>query len=328
MTAALRPPCDEAAARSIGAGAPCAAASEPWILAATILASSMVFVDGTVVNVVLPRLQEAFDATIFQSQWVVESYALFLSTLLLLGGVAGDRYGRKRVFSIGVIVFAAASAWSAAARDIDELILARAVQGVGGALLVPGSLAILGASFPKERRGKAIGIWSGYSAIAAAIGPVIGGWLIDRYSWRWAFLLNIPLAVGVVAITYRHVRESRDPEAPPLDWLGAALATVGIGGPVFALIESAQRGWADARVAGALVLGLVALGAFAFCEMRLAAPMLPPSLFRSRDFTGANLLTLLLYAALGGGLFFLPLDLIQVHGYSAAGRAPRSCRSC
>ena len=319
MTAALRPPCEEAIARSIGAGAPCAPASEPWILAATILASSMVFVDGTVVNVVLPRLQDAFDATIFQSQWVVESYALFLSTLLLLGGVAGDRYGRKRVFSIGVIVFAAASAWSAAARSIHELILARAVQGVGGALLVPGSLAILGASFAKERRGKAIGTWSGYSAIAAAVGPVIGGWLIDRYSWRWAFLLNIPLAVAVVAITYRHVRESRDPTAPRLDWLGAVLATVGIGGPVFALIESAQRGWADARVAGALVAGLLALGAFAFCETRLAAPMLPPRLFRSRDFTGANLLTLLLYAALGGGLFFLPLDLIQVHGYSAAG---------
>jgi EmrB/QacA subfamily drug resistance transporter len=319
MIAALRPPCDEAAAHSIGAGAPCAAASEPWILAATILASSMVFVDGTVVNVVLPRLQEAFDATIFQSQWVVESYALFLSTLLLLGGLAGDRYGRKRVFSIGVIVFAVASAWSAAARGIDELILARAVQGVGGALLVPGSLAILGASFPKERRGKAIGIWSGYSAIAAAIGPVIGGWLIDRYSWRWAFLLNIPLAVAVVAIAYRHVRESRDPEAPPLDWPGAALATTGIGALVFAFIESAQRGWTDVRIAGAAIAGVLALGIFVFFETRLAAPMLPPSLFRSRDFTGANLLTLLLYAALGGGLFFLPLDLIQVHGYSAAG---------
>ena len=314
----MRTPCDEAVARSIHADTPSAAGAERWILAATILASSMVFVDGTVVNVALPQLQRTFDATIFQSQWVVEAYALFLATLLLLGGVAGDRYGRRRVFSIGVLVFAAASAWSASARSIDELILARAVQGVGGALLVPGSLAILGASFPQERRGKAIGIWSGYSAIAAAIGPVLGGWLIDHFSWRLAFLMNIPLAIAVLAITHWHVGESRDPAAPRLDWLGATLATAGSGALVFALIESAQRGWTDTLILGALVLSVLALGAFAICETRLAAPMLPPRLFSSRNFTGANLLTLLLYAPLGGGLFFLPLDLIQVHGYSAA----------
>ena len=323
MSTVARTPCDEAVIRSIAPDVPCAVGAERWVLAATILGSSMVFVDGTVVNVALPQLQRAFDATIFQSQWVVESYALFLATLLLLGGVAGDRYGRRRVFSIGVIVFAAASAWCASAHSIQELILARAVQGVGGALLVPGSLAIIGASFPQERRGKAIGIWSGYTAIAAALGPVLGGWLIDHFSWRWAFLVNIPLAVAVLAITHSRVGESRDPAAPRLDWIGATLATAGIGALVFGLIESAQRGWSDPRVVGAFVLSVVALGVFVFCETRIAAPMLPPHLFRSRDFTAANLLTLLLYAALGGALFFFPLDLIQVHGYSstAAGAA-------
>ena len=317
MGTSVRTPCDEAVARSTLAGTPCAPGAEPWILAATILASSLVFVDGTVVNVALPQLQRAFDATIFQSQWVVESYALFLATLLLLGGVAGDRYGCRRVFSIGVVVFAAASAWCASARGIDELILARAFQGIGGALLVPGSLAILGASFPQERRGKAIGIWSGYTAIASALGPVLGGWLIDHFSWRWAFLVNIPFAVVVLAVTYWRVGESRDPAAPDLDWPGAVLATTGIGALVFALIESANRGSTDPQVVGALVLGSIALGAFALLESRAASPMLPPRLFRSRNFTGANLLTLLLYAALGGGLFFFPLALIQVHGYSA-----------
>ena len=277
----------------------------------------MAFVDGTVVNVALPQLQRVFDATIFQSQWVVESYELFFATLLLLGGVAGDRYGRRRVFSIGVAVFTVASVCAASARSIQELMLARAVQGIGGALLVPGSLAILGASFPRERRGKAIGIWAGCSAMAAALGPVLGGWLIDHFSWRLAFLINVPLAVATLAITHWRVGESRDPKAPRLDWIGAALATAGMGALIFGFIEAPQRGWSDARVVGALVLGAVALGAFAAWETRVTAPMLPPHLFRSRDFTGANLLTLLLYAALGGGLFFLPLDLIQVHGYSA-----------
>jgi EmrB/QacA subfamily drug resistance transporter len=314
----VRTPSDEAVARSTLAGAPCAPGAEPWILAATILASSLVFVDGTVVNVALPQLQRAFDATIFQSQWVVESYALFLATLLLLGGVAGDRYGRRRVFSIGVIVFAVGSAWCASARGIDELIVARAFQGIGGALLVPGSLAILGASFPQEHRGQAIGIWSGYTAIASALGPVLGGWLVDHFSWRWAFLMNIPFAAVVLAITHWRVGESRDPAAPALDWQGAALATGGSGALVFGLIELAQRGWTDPQVVGAFALSAIALAAFALLESRLASPMLPPRLFRSRNFTGANVLTLLLYAALGGGLFFFPLDLIQVHGYSAA----------
>ena len=318
MSSVVRTPCDEAVARSTAAEVPCAPGAEPWILAATILASSLVFVDGTVVNVALPQLQHAFDATIFQSQWVVESYALFLATLLLLGGVAGDRYGRRRVFSIGVLVFAAASGWCAAARSIDELIVARALQGIGGALLVPGSLAILGASFSQQSRGKAIGIWSGYTAIASALGPVLGGWLIDHYSWRWAFVINIPFAIAVLAITQWRVRESRDPAAPALDWLSAMLATAGMGALVFALIESAQRGWTNAYVAGAFALSAIALGAFAVLQTRVAASMLPPHLFRSRNFTGANLLTLLLYAALGGGLFFFPLNLIQVQGYSTA----------
>ena len=266
----------------------------------------------------MPQLQRAFNATIFQAQWIVESYALFLSTLLLLGGVAGDRYGRRRVFSLGVFVFAVASAWCAAAQGVHELIVARAVQGIGGALLVPGSLAILSASFPAERRGRAIGIWAGYSAIAGAVGPVLGGWLIDHLSWRWAFLVNIPLAVAVLLIARRHVSESRDAEAPRLDWWGAALATIGMGALVFGLIESPQRGWGDPLATGALISSVPLLAAFAVLEHRLREPMLPPRLFTSRNFTGANLLTLLLYAALGGGFFFLPLDLIQVHGYSSA----------
>jgi len=314
----LRTPCDEAVAHSTPAHAPCGPAAEPWILAATILASSLVFVDGTVVNVALPQLQRAFGATIFEAQWIVESYALLLSTLLLLGGVAGDRYGRRRIFSIGVMVFAAASAWCALARSIDELILSRAVQGIGGALLVPGSLALLGASIPQARRGRAIGIWSGYTAIAAALGPVLGGWLIDHFSWRWAFVVNIPLAVAVLAITQWKVIESRDAAAQPLDWTGAALATAGVGTLVFALIESAQRGWSDTLVMVALIVSVPALVAFIWVERRTRAPMLPPHLFSDRNFTGANLLTLLLYSALGGGLFFFPLVLIQVHGYSSA----------
>jgi EmrB/QacA subfamily drug resistance transporter len=289
------------------------------VLAATILASSLVFVDGTVVNVALPQLQRAFDATIFESQWLVESYALFLATLLLLGGVAADRYGRRRLFAIGVAVFTAASAWCASSHVIEELIVARALQGVGGALLVPASLAILGAAFPRDTRGRAIGIWSGYTAVAAALGPVAGGWLVDHYSWRWAFLLNLPFALAVLAIARWKLAESRDPAAPPLDWTGAMLATAGTGALVFGLIESTRLGWTAPLVLGALVASALALGAFALYESRTATPMLPLHVFRNRDFAGANVLTLLLYAALGGGLFFFPLDLIQVHGYSAAG---------
>lgn len=310
--------CDEGVIQGAAADAPCGPATRPWVLAATILASSMVFIDGTVANVALPALQREFGATAAQVQWVIESYALFLAALLLVGGSAGDRFGRRRVFALGVALFAAASVWCSLVGSIEQLIWARAVQGVGGALLAPGSLALISASFPEEMRGKAIGVWSGYTAITAALGPVIGGFLIEHWSWRYAFLINLPLAVIVLPLTYRFVPESRGARgAGPLDWGGALSASLGLGALVFALIESSSAGWHDARVLGALLLAGVVLATFVAVERRHPAPLLPLALFHSREFSGANLLTLLLYAALGGSLYFVPLNLIQVQGYSA-----------
>ncbi len=314
----LRAPCDEGVIRSGAAAAPCARAAEPWILAAAILGSSMSFIDGTAVNVALPALQRDLGATVAQVQWVVEAYALFLSALLLVGGSLGDRYGRRRMFLLGVSGFALASVWCGVAPGIGQLIAARAVQGIAAALLVPGSLALISASFDEKRRGKAIGTWSGFSAITAAVGPLVGGWLIDHASWRWVFFLNVPLALAVVLISLRFVPESRDPEAAEkLDVQGALLATAGLGGVTFGLIESSRLGWSSPQVLAALALGAVSLAGFLWTESHAPAPMMPLSLFRSRTFAGANLLTLWLYAALGGSLFFLPFNFIQVQGYSA-----------
>jgi EmrB/QacA subfamily drug resistance transporter len=277
----------------------------------------MAFIDGTVVNVALPALQKEFHASVSDAQWVIESYALLLTALLLVGGSAGDRFGRRRVFALGVALFALASIACGMSRSVGQLIAARALQGMGGALLVPGSLAIISASFPESERGKAIGTWSGYTAITAALGPVVGGFLIEHLSWRYAFFINIPFAAAVLFLTFRYVPESRNPQGSgPLDWLGAALAGAGLGSLVYGLIESSALGWRDIRVAGALVLAIVASSAFVFVEKRHPSPMLPLKLFRSRNFSGANVLTLLLYAALGGSMFFIPLNLIQVQGYS------------
>jgi EmrB/QacA subfamily drug resistance transporter len=252
------------------------------------------------------------------AQWVVEAYALFLSALLLVGGALGDRFGRRRIFLLGVVVFALASAACGFAASTGQLVAARAVQGIGAALLVPGSLALLSASFDETRRGRAIGTWSGVSAMTTALGPVLGGWLVDHVSWRWVFFLNLPLALAIVVIALRFVPESRDREAPRrIDWAGAGLVAAGLGGITFALIEAPHRGWGEPAVVGALVLGAAGLTAFFFMEARVQDPMMPLSLFRSRTFTGANLLTLWLYAALGGVMFFLPFAFIQVHGYSA-----------
>ncbi len=319
MNGILKQPCDEGVIlASPRAAAPCRQAAKPWILTATILASSMAFIDGTVVNVALGALQREFDATLVGVQWVVEAYALFLASLVLVGGSLGDLYGRRRVFALGIAIFAVASVACGLARDINELILARAVQGIGAALLVPGSLAIISASFPENERGRAIGSWSGLSAITGAAGPVIGGWLIEHASWRWAFFLNLPLAAVTLAITFRHVPESRgEMRAKRLDWPGALLVTAGLGLIVFALLESSNHGWRSGRVVGGLAAGVAALVLFVVVESRSAAPILPLDLFRIRNFTGANLLTLFLYAALGGAMFFLPLNLIQVQGYSA-----------
>ncbi len=279
----------------------------------------MAFIDGTAVNVALPAILADFHATMLDAQWVVEAYALSLAALLLAGGSLGDRFGRRRVFSIGVWLFALASVGCGLAADIRQLIAARAIQGIGGALLVPGSLAILSASFPENERGRAIGTWSGFTTITAAIGTVMGGWLVDHFSWRWAFFVNIPLAAAVLALTAWHVPESRDEMAgAQLDWPGALLATIGLGGVVYALIESSDESWRAPGVLGALGVGVLALVLFGFVEGRSRSPMLPPRLFRSRNFTGANVLTLFLYAALASLFFLFPLNLIQVQKYSAA----------
>jgi EmrB/QacA subfamily drug resistance transporter len=300
------------------AAAPCTKASGPWILAATILGSSMVFIDGTVVNVALPTLQANLNASAVDVQWVVESYALFLAALLLVGGSLGDHFGRRLIFSLGVGLFALSSVWCGLAPSIVQLIAARTVQGVGGALLVPGSLAIISASFDTEDRGRAIGTWSGFTAITAAVGPVVGGWLIENVSWRAAFFINAPLAAAVLLLVFWHVPESRDEQGRNgLDWLGAVLATVSLGAIVCGLIESSSLGFGNLRVLTALILGVVISGLFVFTETQKKSPMLPLTLFHSRDFSGANLLTLLLYAALSGALYFLPLNLIQVQGYTA-----------
>lgn len=280
-----------------------------WILAATILGSSMAFIDGTVVNVALPAIQSALHATLAEVQWVVESYALTLSAALLTGGSLGDLYGRRRVFAIGVVMFSMASVWCGLSRTIDELIAARALQGIGGALLVPNSLALTSGSFPADERGRAIGTWSAFTSITAAVGPVLGGWLVQHGSWRWAFFINVPLAAVILGITFLRVPEARTDEASPaLDWVGTLLTVAGLGGVVFALIQSAPP-------AGAV--GALLLVAFVIVEARVRDPIFPLSLFRSRSFTGANLLTFFLYSALGAVFFFLPLNLVQVQGYSA-----------
>lgn len=299
-------------------GAYCEKSAQPYVLAATILGTSMAFIDGTVVNVALPALQSAFHATAIDVQWVIESYALFLAALLLVGGSLGDHFGRRRIYCAGVTIFTLASIWCGIAPSVSQLIAARAVQGIGGALLVPGSLAIITTSFPKEERGQAIGIWSAFTSITAAIGPVMGGWLIEHVSWRAVFYLNVPIAIAVLALTFRFVPESRDAKsAKELDWVGAVLATASLGGIVYGLIESSSHGFGNKMVLTALAIGVVASVLFYVVEAWHKNPMLPLALFRSMDFSGANLLTLLLYAALSGLFYFLPLNLIQVQRLSA-----------
>jgi EmrB/QacA subfamily drug resistance transporter len=324
MAIAIQEPCVEAAIRSAApATSPCARTAQRWVLAATILGSSMAFIDSTVVNVALPALQSELNAAVADVQWVIEAYLLLLSALLLVGGSLGDRYGRRRVFVIGIVIFAVASAWCGFASGIRQLIVARAVQGFGAALLVPGSLAIISSSFREDDRGRAIGTWSGFSAITAAIGPVLGGWAIEHFSWRAVFFINVPIAIIVVIICYWRVPESSGNDKGRLDWAGAILIALGLGALVYGLVESSRLGFNHPAVVISLIGGFVLLIFFVLLETRVRNPMVPLDLFRSRAFTGANLLTLLLYAALGGTLFFLPLNLIQVQLYSptAAGAA-------
>jgi EmrB/QacA subfamily drug resistance transporter len=324
VTITAKPPCDEAFIESRADVGDCAESVGRWVLAAAILGSSITFIDGTVVNVALPVLQRDLSATVGQTQWVVESYALMLSALILVGGSLGDLFGRKKIFSLGVLVFGIASVLCGLAQDASQLIIARGIQGVGAALLVPGSLALISANFSKKKRGRAIGTWSGVTAIAAGIGPVLGGWLIETFSWRWIFFLNVPLVIAVILITWFRVPESSDDKATKrIDWAGAVLATIGLGGLVFGLIESNSLGFSSAIVIASLVIGAISIAGFIFVEARIKNPMMPLGLFKSRAFLGSNLLTLFLYGGLGGLLFFLPFILIQVQGYgpTAAGAA-------
>src|ERR1700729_492945 len=246
----MRTPCDEAVMRSAGAKVPSGAAARTWILVATILGSSMAFIDSTVVNVALPALQASFHATVVDVQWIVESYGLLLAALILVGGSLGDLFGRRLFFVIGVVIFAAASAGCGLASNIHQLIMARSIQGVGAALLVPGSLAIISTSFDEKSRGQAIGTWSGFTAITTAVGPVLGGWLVEHASWRWVFFINIPLALAVIGISVWRIPESRSAVQSRLDWVGAMLVTLGLGNLVFGFLESTSLGWKNAFVVG------------------------------------------------------------------------------
>jgi EmrB/QacA subfamily drug resistance transporter len=288
-----------------------------WTLVATIVGSSLTFIDATVVNVALPALQADLRATITDVQWVIEAYALFLGSLILVGGSIADQFGRKRVFLAGVVGFTIASVACGLAGSAPALIVARAAQGIGAAFLVPASLAIISATFDDAERGRAIGTWSGFSAMTSAIGPVAGGWLIEHVSWRSVFFLNVPLAVLVIVLTLRFMGESRDPSRTTrLDWAGASLAVLGLGSIVLALLEWPQGGARPLTLA-AIGCGGLSLTALVLVERRAAAPMLPLHLFRSRTFTLTNLLTLLLYGALSTVLWLVPLNLIQVQHYSA-----------
>jgi EmrB/QacA subfamily drug resistance transporter len=335
----VKPPCDEAVIQAAPEHGSKAVKSTTqaelttsknhigsWVLVATILGSSMAFIDGTVVNVALPVLQTDLNATATDVQWIVEAYALFLAALILVGGSLGDHFGRRRIFALGIILFTVASILCGFAPNVTLIIVARAIQGIGGALLVPGSLAIISASFDSKQRGRAIGTWSGFTAITSAVGPLLGGFLVQYASWRWVFFINVPVAVIVLIVLFWRVPESRNEELgehAKLDWWGAFLATLGLGGIVFGLIESNDLGLGSGLVLLSLAIGVVALIAFLLVEARSRSPMLPLSLFRSHTFSGANLLTFLLYAALGASLFFLPFNLIRVQGYSptAAGAA-------
>jgi EmrB/QacA subfamily drug resistance transporter len=287
-----------------------------WVIFATVLGSGIAFLDGTVVNVALPTIGEDLDTGLTGLQWILDGYLVTLSALLLLGGSLGDLYGRRRVFIIGLIGFSLASAVCGLAPNAGFLIAARALQGAAAALLVPGSLAIISASFHPDDRGRAVGAWSGLGGIAGAVGPFLGGWLVDAASWRLVFLINLPLAAIAVAITLRHVPESRDPDAVRhLDLPGAVLASIGLAAVAYALIEGAADLGPTEQAAA--IVGVVALVAFVVTERRLPQPMLPLDIFRSRQFTGTNLTTLAVYTALGATTFLLVLQLQLGLGYSA-----------
>jgi EmrB/QacA subfamily drug resistance transporter len=277
----------------------------------------MAFIDSTVVNVALPALQSDLHATVVDVQWVIESYGLFLSSLILVGGALGDSLGRRAMFLWGVVGFALASAGCGLSSSIKNLLLWRSVQGIAAAFLVPGSLAIISSCFNEKSRGKAIGTWAGFTTITTALGPVLGGWLIEHASWHWIFFINLPVAALVVVTSYWHVPESRSSDSGAIDWLGASIATLGLAALIYGFLESTMLGWTHLRVIASLISGFALLVLFLFVEKRVKRPMVPLKLFQSASFSGANLLTLFLYAALGIFFFLFPLNLIQIQKYSA-----------
>src|SRR4051812_15289443 len=312
-------PRDELATGSTASAAgPLDKTRRSWVLAACVLGSSMAFIDSSVVNVALPKMESELQTTLAYMTWVINAYTLCMSALLLIGGAGAGPIGRRRIFIIGITIFSIASIGCGIAPNVEMLILARAVQGVGAALLIPCSLAIIGAAFGEKERGAAIGIWSGASAIAAGSSPLLGGWLVDHVSWRAIFLINPVIALPTILIALRHVPESIDVEAKKgLDGMGAGLAFFGLGSLVYGLIAASERGWSSPIVLGTILLGSILLVTFVAAERRTPSPMMPLNVFTSLTFSGVNILTLLLYGALGGTMFFLPFLLIQVHGYSA-----------
>jgi EmrB/QacA subfamily drug resistance transporter len=312
-------PCDEGTIRAVLCTGGIAAATKTWVLVATILGSSMAFINGSVINIALPAIRTDLSTSVAFIQWVINAYTLCLAALILIGGAAGDHFGRRKLFMAGVVLFALASIACGLAGDIIQLVAARAVQGIGAAMLIPNSLAIIGATFEESKRGRAIGTWAGFAALGAAAGPLIGGWLVDNTSWRAIFAISPVIALPTLFISFRRVPESRDPNAGAgLDVGGALLLFLGLGSVIFSLIALPDLGWRSTLVLTPLVLGVVLLIAFMWTEDRSASPMMPLTLFRSRAFSGVNALTLVLYAALYGAFFLLPFNLIYVHGYSAA----------
>jgi len=286
------------------------------ILVSTILASSMAFVDSTALNVALPVLQKDLSIEGSQLLWIVNGYSLFLSALLLVGGSLGDHYGRKKIFGVGIIIFMFSSLWCGFSTSPLMLIIARCFQGAGGALMVPGSLSIISALFPRQKRGWAIGIWSMFSAMTTIIGPAIGGLLAGMDLWRAVFFINIPLAL-IALYSLRKVPESKEVDAKNIDILGAILATVALAGLTYGFIEAPENGFYAPEILTSLLIGVLFLIAFLIYESKTSHPMMPLELFKSRLFSSTNFITLLVYGALGGFLFFFPLNLIQVQGYPA-----------
>ncbi len=315
-----RAPCDEGIIRGAAAASPAGSAdARRWVLVTSILGSSMAFIDGSVVNVALPALQSELDAPISSVQWVVNAYLLMLGALILVGGSAGDRFGRRRVFALGTVVFTLASIACGLAPGAGALVAARAAQGVGAALLVPNSLALISAAYPEDERGRAIGTWAGFSALTTALGPVLGGWLVDAWTWRTIFFVNVPVGVAALALAWRRVPETRGEAGDArIDLRGASLATFALGALAYGLTAASDRGWTDPRVLAAVAGGALAFAAFVRSQRRARAPMVPLGLFASRTFTGANAMTLLLYCALSAAMFLLPFNLVGLQGYSAA----------